>query len=74
MYMAIYTTSQSQLHKVKTLVLVPDGSILLACNFVTEVATLRCEVRVLAQVLDPAEEEFELPVCGGGCVLRDLSN
>lgn len=74
MYMAIYTTSKRQLHKVKTLVLVLDGSVLLACNFVAEVATLRCEVRVLAQVLDPAEKEFQLPVCGGGCVLRNLSN
>jgi hypothetical protein len=44
--------------RVEALVLVLDGSILLACNFVTEVATLRCEVRVLAQVLDPAEEEL----------------
>jgi hypothetical protein len=44
--------------RVEALVLVLDGSILLACNFVTEVATLRCEVRVLAQVLDPAKEEL----------------
>jgi hypothetical protein len=27
---------------------------------------------VLAQVLDPAEKELKLPVCGGGCILRDL--
>jgi len=56
--------------RVKALVLY--RGILLACNFVAEVAALRCEVRVLAQVLNPAEEELELPECGGGCVLRNL--
>lgn len=53
--------------------LVPAGSILLACNFIAEIATLCCKVRDLAQVLDSAEQELELPVCSGGCVLRNLS-
>jgi hypothetical protein len=38
--------------------LVSYSSIRLDCNFITEVATLRCEIRDLAQVLDPAEEEL----------------
>jgi hypothetical protein len=45
------------LPRVKALVVL-DGSILLACDFVAEVAALRCEVRVLAQVLDSAEKEL----------------
>ena len=56
--------------RVKALVLY--RGILLACNLVAEVAALRCEIRVLAQVLNPAEEELELPVCGSGCILRNL--
>lgn len=70
----MYTASYKIATIVRDRALVPAGSILLARDFVTEVATLCCKVRDLAQVLDPAEEELELPVCGGRSVLRDLSN
>ena len=53
-------------------ILVLDSSILLACNLVAEVATLRCEVRVFAQVLDSAKQVLKLSVRSSGCVLRDL--
>jgi hypothetical protein len=47
-------------------------TILLACNLVAEVATLRCEVGVLAQALDSAKQELQLSVRSCGCVLRNL--
>lgn len=50
-----------------------EGAILLACNLVAKVATLGCEVRVLAQALDPAKQELQLPVRSSGCVLGNLS-
>lgn len=50
-----------------------NRSILLARNFVAEATTLCCEVRAFAQVLNPAEQELELPIRSCGCILRNLS-
>lgn len=50
-----------------------DRGILLACNFVAEVTTLRGKVGVFAQALDSAKEELQLSIRSCGRVLRDLS-